>query len=698
MNRPRRSHGVLVAVAVVISGSSLAGATPQPADYRVLSTAADGTPANSYSYQGDISADGRWVAFASNASNLVPNDTNNEIDIFVKDVRTGAIDRVNVGPDGSESPQGDPAGDPRISADGRFVSYTSLAPNLVGGDTNAIWDIFVYDRHADTTERVSVTNDGRETTRTNSGSAISADGRYVAFTSSGALVPADTNGSSDIYVRDRIAHTTERVSVSSTGAQSTTIVGSLTPSISADGRYVTFRSPAMEFVDGDVNTTWDVFVHDRAQKQTRLVSTAADGTIANDQSNCATISGNGRYVSFTSAASNLVPSDTNRSFDVFVKDLLSGRVDRVLLTHAGEEVNGDFRWYSCEQALSHDGRLVFFHTLAQGLEPHSDTGSVNLFSHDRLSGLTERIAVGNGGRPLDGSAAAPRVTPDGRYVTFLSSSSNIVPGDENGHHDLYLLDRGPANGARRLSMAPQGDFLRVSAAVSFESAPVTAAIDATGDGVGGIDLRGTRVMFRPSREDLAVIWDVESLPGARGVNVPGSTALAVSPGVTAPPELAFDIEFKVAGGTYRVTAKRQATAPERPAFHLHKCARGSCLQVSPLRGGYGTHGDDVVAVVPLEVLGLTEGETLTSVAASVQAAGLGTVDTLPLPAGGLPIRSATLTLASGEDSSTWPIPVADGGVDTMVDWSGVIPGVLRATLSTCLGDTCSSESRTVVRP
>ena len=206
------------------------------------------------------------------------------------------------------------SGRPAISADGRFVAFSSDASNLVAGDTNGRGDIFVRDRLTGTTERLSLASDGTQANRLTS---ISADGRFVTFSSSASnLVAGDTNRQADVFVHDRLTSTTERVSVASDGTQANG--DSSFPSISADGRFVTFVSRASTLVAGDTNSRDDVFVHDRQTGTTERVSVASDGTQGNRNSRFSSISADGRFVKFDSAASNLVAGDTNFTYDIFV--------------------------------------------------------------------------------------------------------------------------------------------------------------------------------------------------------------------------------------------------------------------------------------------------------------------------------------------------------------------------------------------
>ena len=282
-----------------------------------LSVDGAGTEANDTIHQPAISADGRFVAFVSAATNLVPGDTNGQSDVFVHDRQTRTTERVSVASAGIEGHGWSDR--PAISANGRFVAFVSAAPDLVPGDTNGRSDVFVHDRQTRRTERVSVDSAGTQADGDSASPALSADGRFVAFSSSATnLVPGDTNGQADVFVHDRQVRTTERVSVDSAGHESDG--WSDRPSISAGGRFVAFCTFATNLVAGDTNGQWDEFVHDRRTGATERVSVDNAGTEANASSHGPSISAGGRFVVFASDATNLVPGDTNGVRDVFVRD------------------------------------------------------------------------------------------------------------------------------------------------------------------------------------------------------------------------------------------------------------------------------------------------------------------------------------------------------------------------------------------
>ena len=276
-----------------------------------------GTAGDDFSVAAAVSADGRFVAFWSLASTLVPGDTNGTTDVFVRDRQAGTTERVSVN---SAGEQGDHHSEsPAVSADGRFVAFTSSASNLAAGDTDGVSDVFLRDRQAGTTEGVSIVTPSPEFGNFSASPAISADGRYVAFDSREDLVPDDTNGGFDVFVRDRATGVLERVSVDSAGAQGDD--WSLAPSINTDGRYVAFTSFAENLVADDNNFDADIFVHDRQSGTTVRAGVASDGTETGfelDSLNAA-LSADGQVVAFESEGA-LVAEDSEFPVDVFVHD------------------------------------------------------------------------------------------------------------------------------------------------------------------------------------------------------------------------------------------------------------------------------------------------------------------------------------------------------------------------------------------
>jgi len=343
-----------------------------------------------------ISADGRFVAFLSGAG-LVAGDTNNADDIFVHDRLTGETTRVSVASDGTQA--NGQCRSPSISADGRYVAFRSSASNLVASDTNGADDIFLRDRQTGQTTRVSVASDGSEANGESKAPSVSAYGRYVAFGSVASnLVPDDTNGIDDVFLRDRQAGQTTRVSLSADSSEAQGIAEG-PRAISAYGRCVAFVSSAANIVPGDTNATDDIFVRDRPLADTTRVSVGTDGTQVDDIVYGLSISADAGHVAFVSYA-DLAPDDTNGKEDIYVRDRSIGETVRVSVATGG--VQGDDLSWVCD--ISGDGRFVAFQSQASNLVPGDDNGATDVFVHDRRTGTTARITAGlsgegNGGHP-----------------------------------------------------------------------------------------------------------------------------------------------------------------------------------------------------------------------------------------------------------------------------------------------------------
>jgi Tol biopolymer transport system component len=334
-----------------------------------------------------ISADGRYVAFDSLADNLVPGDTNGlddpwkGKDVFVHDRVTGVTTRVSVSSTGGQGNEA--SGHPSISADGRYVAFASFADNLVPGDTNPLEDVFVHDCVTRETTLVSVPTGGSEPGDGISDEpSISADGRFVAFASWAELVPGNDYPWPRIFVHDRETGRTTPVSVV-TGTTQEANDSCEDPCISADGRCVAFASDADNLVPGDTNGCRDIFVHDLLTGQTARVSVGPGGAQANGPSMHPCINKDGRYVAFWSEADNLVPQDTNGCWDVFVHDRLTGQTTRVSVSSIGAQGTVP-HWWKGWVSISADGRYVAFDSIADNLVP-ADTNDVSdVFIRDRF--------------------------------------------------------------------------------------------------------------------------------------------------------------------------------------------------------------------------------------------------------------------------------------------------------------------------
>lgn len=323
---------------------------------------------------------------------------------------------------------------PTLSTNGRFVTFVSAASNLVPGDTNGSGDVFVRDRYLATTTRVSVSSVGAQADNSSFDAAVSATGRYVVFASSATnLVPGLNNALDAVYLRDRATGTTSLVSVSSTGSRAGAFTISRHPSVSSDGRYVAFYSDSPRLVPGDTNGTVDVFVRDTVAGTTRRISVSSTGVQARGGSLEPVISADGRSVAFYSSAPNLVPGKTNGLWGVFVHDLASGATTRVSVATDGSIGSG------AQPSISNDGRYVAFAGWLPG-DPPATTGVNRIYLRDRQLGTTTRVSVGRVGSPADGTSNFAAVSPDGRYVGFVSDATNLVPGDTNSSGDVFVRD------------------------------------------------------------------------------------------------------------------------------------------------------------------------------------------------------------------------------------------------------------------
>ncbi|MBF2076368.1 MAG: PD40 domain-containing protein [Synechococcales cyanobacterium C42_A2020_086] len=418
-----------------------------------------------------LSANGRYVAFSGS---LFPelfdlNDRNAANDVFVQDLDTKLVYAVSVSSDegyGNRSSE-----EPVISTDGRFIVFSSDATNLVPGDTNGETDLFRRDTIAGTTIRVSLDSNGNQVPAGSNDvlyrHSLSADGRFVAFQSNAQLAGVPTPHK-DIFVRDVVAGTTTIVSVNSSGQQAN--LDSFAPSISADGRFVAFDSLASNLVAGDTFNSSDVFVHDRLTGTTTLVSANSQGqkgsgVSANEsvafqsRAGDAVISPNGRYVVFESSYTNLVPNDTNGVTDVFMRDLQTGITTRISVDSNGNQANGSSAiGYVKSSAISADGRYVVFQSVANNLVPGDTNNAQDVFVRDTVAGTTTRVSVNSRGEePVAGFLGTASydgtISADGSRIVFISNGRNLTDTPSStsvGFDKIYLRDFGSS----RSSPAP----------------------------------------------------------------------------------------------------------------------------------------------------------------------------------------------------------------------------------------------------
>ena len=428
------------AVALLLSGHARAAAVPTGATWgdttSRVSLGDRGQEADGESRDGSLSAHGRFVAFTSGATNLVPRDTNGVPDVFLRDRTIGQTRRVSVGPGGRQA--NGPSGRPDVPASRGVVVFESDSSNLVPGDTNEASDVFLRNLATGVTRRVSTGPGGRQGDAGSGLPAISADGRWLAFTSFASnLVSGDTNGVEDVFVRSLRTGVTRRVSVA-TGEARGNADGHYLPAISAHGRFVAFTSTSPDLVPGDRNGFTDVFVRDRWSGTTRRVSVGPGGAEADSSSFSPAISGDGRLVAFASGAANLVAGDTNGATDVFVRNLGTGSTRRVSVT--SDETQSAGSDVDLLPDLSRDGRFVSFTSPAADLVSGDTNAASDAFVRDRWRGTTQMASVSTEGDQGPRFNTALTLSADGRHLAFVSGAANLVPDDTNEVADVLVRD------------------------------------------------------------------------------------------------------------------------------------------------------------------------------------------------------------------------------------------------------------------
>ncbi len=403
-----------------------------------VSISSAGFEGNQVSRTPSISADGRFIVFASEATNLVDGDNNGVEDIFLHDWPSGTTERVSLNGQGQEA-DGASAW-PEISADGRTLVFSSTATNLVAGDSNGAEDVFVVDFQANTIERVSHPASGGQANAASSHPVISSDGRFVVFVSAATNLVADaTTGLEEIYIFDRADGSLQWVSAPLVGLENDGVSGE--PAISADGNWVAFSSSSTQLVLNDTLNRRDIFLWNRASRALQRVSVTQAGEQALSSSYAPALNADGRYIVFRSHAKNLVADDTNNMADIFLRDRLDGALQRVNLSTSGEQA---LYGASDEPAISADGRFIVFRSYATNLVADDLNSSPDIFVRD-LQGTTTRTSVDSYAVESNGSNYSPVISADGAAIAFYSEATNLdeVPADDNGMGDIFAHGEPP---------------------------------------------------------------------------------------------------------------------------------------------------------------------------------------------------------------------------------------------------------------
>lgn len=330
-----------------------------------------------------------------------------------------------------------------LSRDGRFLVF--IAPDAEFLPTpNPALHVLVRDLGTGTYERASEGPNGGIPVSV-SDIAISADGRYVAFAATGALLPADNNGDYDVYVKDRLTGALELATLSPLG-QPASYPSSPFPTprclsvdISADGRFVTFSSLASNLVVGDTPGTWDVFCRDRVTGVTECMNLDIIGLPSAYGSVVVAQSGDGRFVAFLDGSPNLVPGGTSGWEQIYVRDRWLGQTELVTVATGGGLADDQ----TFEPALSHDGRYVAFVSRASNLVAGDSPGTADVFLRDRALGTTRRVSIGaDNSSVITGVYSLLGISADGSRIAFSANGSNGVPGyaGTSGPGSVYVRD------------------------------------------------------------------------------------------------------------------------------------------------------------------------------------------------------------------------------------------------------------------
>jgi len=438
---------------------------------RRVSETADHQSPNFHSEKPFLSDDGRYIAFQSESTNLAPGgDGNNATDVFVVDVAGGAPVRVSTSAAGTEGNNISRLGTPNrglpgnaISGNGQLIAFLSLANNLVPNDTNNDWDVFVKDRISGDIRRVSVTSSGGEANtpgnafrwRTyanlNGEPALSQDGRYVVFSSFASnLVANDRNDLMDIFRHDLLTGETILVSISSSGAQGNG--DSDMPSVSQDGNCVAFRSLSGNInhdpLRPDNNSQYDIYLRELSSGVTRRISQAYDGGETNNVSYYPRINAECTQISYVSWADNLVPGDTNETLDVFSQGTAGGPTLRVNVTATG--VQGNLRTGG-PPSINRNGRYIAFYSWATifGTEDNNlfcnyraivnSKNCVDIFVKDMWTGELRMMSLTSNGDEAWQNSQDPSISGDGTGLAFGSYANNLDPDKWSGYQDIFYV-------------------------------------------------------------------------------------------------------------------------------------------------------------------------------------------------------------------------------------------------------------------
>lgn len=404
---------------------------------QLISGGLGGAAANGASGEASVSADGRYVVFSSFASNLVAGDTNAQRDIFLYDRNNNTTTLISKNPNTGEPGNGD-SNLPVISQDGNFVAFSSRASNLLDNDTLGFQDVFRYNVQTHALQLVSAANSAG-TTFANKGSSeptISGDGNIVSFTSFAAnLGGVDGNAANDVYVRNMTTGQNKLVSVNTGGVAAGNKL-SFDSWISLDGRFVTFRSDASNLVANDTNENRDTFLRDLQTNTTTLISMNLAGGSANSGSESNAVSGDGRFVVFQSRATDLVSNDGNANTDVFLRDTQSNTTRLLSINRFGTSSAAGFSEFP---AISQDGSYATFSSTAPDITTGDVNGREDIFLRDLKRGPMTLVSANTSGVSANGRSFDPFVSKNGDFVVFTSDATDLTGVNTAGKSNIYLV-------------------------------------------------------------------------------------------------------------------------------------------------------------------------------------------------------------------------------------------------------------------
>lgn len=419
--RLRSGSWGLLLVTLVVSGCGWTG---------LATLNSNDEQANNDSFLAAVSDSAQHVAYQSLGSNLVPGDSNGEQDVFVRDMAAGTTSRASVSSTGIQANDG--SYNAAISGNGRYVAFTSDASNLVFSDSNGFRDVFLHDTDTGFTQRLSalgviIITQGNEDSDNVDLSCTA--GCIAAFESSASnLVSNDFNNTQDIF--RWVSGGIHRLSVDKNGNDADG--GSANPSLSSGGGIMAFDSSATNLLDfgTDTNGLQDVYVRNTALEQNSLGSVNWIGGFANGNSSNPDVSADGRYVVFESQASDLLFGDINTGTAIYLRDRFNFSNEKISVNTAGESANG----VSLSPAISADGRYVTFWSNASNLVLDDSNNARDIFVRDRWKNTTTRLSVDTFGEQANGLNDHPAISGDGRYGVFSSAADNLVPNDNNVIH------------------------------------------------------------------------------------------------------------------------------------------------------------------------------------------------------------------------------------------------------------------------